>query len=177
MKARIATICHGGNFHNTFEENRKHVMGVLDLALRLKPDLVCLPEAFTTASVSDKSLTEFFEPVPGPTTDAVAERAKEHGCYVICPIKVRRDSKLWNSAIVIGRSGEIVGTYDKVHPVTSSSDYTVFEERITPGKRVPHFRLGLWTSWNPDLLRHRFPGGLERISPEGSQTGFLAISV
>jgi len=38
-----------------------------------------------------------------------------------------RDGKIWNSAIVIGRDGDIVGIYDKVHPVTSTPDYTEFE--------------------------------------------------
>jgi len=141
MKARIATVCQAGNFYNSVEENRKYVMKLLDLALRQKPDLVCLPEAFTTVSVAAKPLIELAETVPGSTTDAVAERAKERECYVICPIITKRDSKLWNSAIVIDRSGDILGIYDKLHPVTTSSDYTVFENGVTPGSEAPVFDL------------------------------------
>jgi predicted amidohydrolase len=172
MKARIATICHGGNFYSTIKENRKYVLGVLDLALRLKPDLVCLPEAFTTASVSDKSTAEFFEPVPGPTTDAVAERAKKHNCYVICPIKVRRDSKLWNSAVVIGRSGEIVGAYDKAHPVTSTSDYTVIEETITPGGGFPVFDLDFGRIGIQICFDVGFPEGWNELAQKGAKIVF-----
>ena len=34
---------------------------------------------------------------------------------------------------VIGRSGEVVGIYDKLSPVTTTPDYTSFEDGITPG--------------------------------------------
>ncbi|MHC5054470.1 MAG: carbon-nitrogen hydrolase family protein [Planctomycetota bacterium] len=77
------------------------------------------------------------EPVPGPTTDAVAKRARDAGSYVICPIRTRRDGREWNSAVVIGRAGDVVGVYDKAHPVTTSHDYTVFEEGVAPGAEDP----------------------------------------
>lgn len=141
MKAHIATICQGGRFHSSVEENRRYVMGLLDLALCQKPDLVCLPEAFATVSVDATPLGEIAETVPGPTTHAVAERAKEHKCYIICPIMTKRDSSIWNSAVVIDRSGEILGIYDKLHPVTTSSDYTVFEKGAAPGRDLPVFDL------------------------------------
>jgi hypothetical protein len=79
--------------------------------------------------------------VPGLTTDIVAKKAKEYNCYILCPIRTKRGSKIWNSAVVIDRSGEILGIYDKVHPVTCSSDYTIFEEGVTPGSKVPFFDL------------------------------------
>jgi hypothetical protein len=75
--------------------------------------------------------------VPGPTTDAVASRARECGSYVICPLKTVRRGVYWNSAVVIDRKGEILGIYDKVHPVTTSSDYTLFENGTSPGDEDP----------------------------------------
>jgi predicted amidohydrolase len=140
-RARIATVCQGGKFFDSVEANRGCVMGLLDLALGQKPDLVCLPEAYTTASVAYQGIEEVAETVPGPTTSAVSQRARMHRCYIICPVLTKRDGKCWNSAIVFDRSGGIVGTYDKAHPVTSSSDYTVFERGITPGRDVPVFDL------------------------------------
>ncbi len=134
-KARIATVCQGRHFYPSIQENREYVLSLLDLALTQKPDLVCLPETFTTVSLSDKPIAELAEPVPGPTINAVARRAREQGCYVICPIKTVRDGAYWNSAVIIDRAGEILDIYDKVHPVTTSSDYTVFEGGIAPGGR------------------------------------------
>jgi len=172
MKARIATVCQGGHFHNSVEENRKYVMRLLDLALRQKPDLVCLPEAFTTVSVSDTSNTELAETVPGPTTDAVAKRAKKHESYIICPIRTKRDSKIWNSAVVIDRSGEILGIYDKVQPVTTSSDYTVFENGVTPGKEIQVFDLDFGRIGIQICFDIGFPEGWEKLRQNGARMVF-----
>jgi len=172
MKVRIATVCQDLNSFPTIEQNRKYIMGILDLALRLKPDLVCLPESFTTSSVRCKSPDDFFESVPGPTTDAVAEKAKKHNCYVICPIKVKRDSKFWNSAVIIGRKGEIVGSYDKAHPVTSKSDYTVFEEEITPGGGFPVFDLDFGRVGIQICFDLGFPEGWSELARKGAKMVF-----
>lgn len=140
-RARIATVCQAGAFYATPAENREHVLNLLDLAMSQQPDLVCLPETFTTVTVAALSAQDLGEPVPGPTTDAVARRAREHNCYVICPIKTLRRDKVWNSAIVIDRAGQVAGIYDKIHPVTTSTDYTVFEGGISPGSEAPVFDL------------------------------------
>lgn len=172
MKARIATICQGGHFHNSIKENRKYVTGLLDLALLQKPDLVCLPEAFTTVSVNDTSTTELAETVPGPTTHAVAERAKEHGCYIICPIRTKRKSKIWNSAVIIDRLGDILGIYDKVQPVTTSSDYTVFENGVTPGSEIPVFDLDFGRIGIQICFDIGFPEGWEKLCQNGTRMVF-----
>ena len=49
--ARIATICQSGELKSTIEANREHLLGLLDRAIREKPDLVCLPEAFSDSGV------------------------------------------------------------------------------------------------------------------------------
>ncbi|MBS7617706.1 carbon-nitrogen hydrolase family protein [Candidatus Bathyarchaeota archaeon] len=139
-RARIATVCQANHFYKTVEENLKHIMKLLDIALRHQPDLVCLPEAFATASV-DRPLEELAETVPGPIVKAIASRAGEHCSYIICPIYTKRNGRICNSAVVIDRSGDVIGVYDKIHPVTSSSDYTVFEDGVTPGVEAKVFDL------------------------------------
>ena len=130
--ARVATVCQNGAFRQSVEENRDYVLDLLNRTLSVSPDLVCLPETFATVSLpGDKEL--FAEPVPGPTTDAVALVAKEHRCYVICPIVTKRAGRMWNSAVIIGRDGSIEGIYDKRQPVTTSRDYTIVENGVTPG--------------------------------------------
>lgn len=130
-RARIATLCQPNRFCRTVEDNRRLVFGLLDRVLSFQPDLVCLPETFPTISVPDE--VSHAEPVPGPTIEAAAERARQHRCYIICPLFTRRDGVVYNSAVVIGRDGEIVGIYDKRRPVTTTSDYTLLERGVTPG--------------------------------------------
>jgi len=139
--ARIITTCQNGEGHSTVEKNRDTMLALFDRALKQKPDLVCFPEAFTGVGVQDKTREHIAEPVPGPTTDAFARRAKAHRCYVICPIQTAREGKLWNSAVVLDRSGQILGIYDKMHPVTTSPDYTVLENGTFPGGEPSVFDL------------------------------------
>jgi len=171
MRARIASICQGGRLYNSVKENRKYVMKLLDLALLQKPDLVCLPEAFTTANVN-KPIEEIAESVPGPTTNIVAKKARAAECYVICPIKTKRNGKIWNSAVIIDRTGEILGIYDKVHPVTSSSDYTVFEGGVTPGSDVPIFDLDFGRIGIQICFDIGFPESWRKISEKGARIVF-----
>ncbi len=169
-RARIATVCQNSSFFSTVEQNREHVLRLLDLALAQKPDLVCLPETFTTVSMQDAE--DFAEPVPGPTTDLVAKRAREHNSYVICPIKRQREGRLWNSAIIIGRQGEIVGIYDKAHPVTTTADYTVMEDGITPGGEPPIFDLDFGRIGIQICFDAGFPETWQTLADKGARLIF-----
>ena len=170
-KARIATVCQGGCFFSSVEANRKYIMNLLNLALKQEPDLVCLPETFTASSVT-KPLEDIAEPVPGPTSDVVAERARKHSCYVICPILTRRAGKTWNSAVLIDRKGEVAGMYDKVHPVTSSSDYTVFEKGVTPGAEASVFDLDFGRVGIQICFDVGFPETWKKLSEKGAKMMF-----
>jgi len=171
MRIRVATICQGGRLYGSVEENRNYVIKLLDLALAQKPDIVCLPEAFTTAGVN-RPKEETAERVPGPTTDIVAKKAKEFNCYIICPIITNRNGKIWNSAIVIDRTGDVAGIYDKVHPVTSSSDYTVFEDGATPGSEIQAFDLDFGRVGIQICFDIGFPESWQRLSDMGAKIVF-----
>jgi predicted amidohydrolase len=132
-------VCQGRRFFRTADENRSYVFGLLDLALRQKPDLVCLPETFTTAGVPGNDARQLAESLGGPTVTAAAERARRHGCYILCPFLTRRDGIVYNSAVLLDRTGEVCGVYDKRHPVTSSWDYTVVENGVRNGGPLPVF--------------------------------------
>ena len=56
------------------------------------------------------------EPVPGPTTDRVAQVAKEYGMVIVLPMyeKVIK-GELYNSAVVIMPNGTIQGVYRKTN--------------------------------------------------------------
>jgi predicted amidohydrolase len=171
-RARIATICQSNSLFPSVEANSEYVLGLLDLALRQKPDLVCLPETFTKPSAGVESVAEFAEPIPGPTTDTISSKARQHSCYVICPLVTRRDGKCWNSAVIVDRSGDILGIYDKVHPVTSSSDYTVFEEGVTPAGEIPVFDLDFGRVGVQICFDIGFPENWLSLSQQGARMVF-----
>jgi len=172
-KARIVTVCQGRQFYTKVEDNRTHVLGLLDQALALDPDLVCLPETFTTVSVPYTTLDEIAEPVPGATTDAISQRAWKHNCYIICPIKNVRGSTYLNSAIVFDRQGDILGIYDKAQPVTSTYDYTTFEGGVVPGSTyLPVFDLDFGRIGIQICFDAGFPESWQQLADKGVQMVF-----
>lgn len=84
---------------------------LLDEAGKLGSDIVCFQEGMNyVANNPWKS-----EPVPGPTINLVAEKAKEYGMYAIAPVLEQRDDLLYNTAVIIDRRGQIIGKYEKTH--------------------------------------------------------------
>lgn len=84
-------------------------------------ELVVFPETVTTGFVSGLSaekLWDLVDDVPGQITQDIQETAKELGVYVVWPSYRRGADRgvVYNSAILIGPDGEIVGIYDKTHP-------------------------------------------------------------
>ena len=170
-RARIATICQGGVYFPTIAQNRAAMLQRLEMALKYQPDLVCLPETFTTPSVPGE-LSSLVESVPGPTVDAVSSLARQHHCSIICPIFTQREGAYWNSAVVIGRDGGLVGIYDKMHPVTSSSDYTRMENGVTPGSAAPVFDLDFGRIGVQICFDIQFPEGWAALAQGGARIIF-----
>jgi beta-ureidopropionase len=172
--ARIATICACHNYAvlHTVESNRSEILAKLDQALLMNPDCVCLPETLASASVQDIK-SKLCETVPGPTTDNISKKARDNGCYIICPIATHRDNQHYNSAVIIGRKGEIIGIYDKAHPVTTNPIYTEFENGLSPGTEdVPVFDLDFGRIGIQICFDAIFPDSWRVLGEKGAQLVF-----
>jgi predicted amidohydrolase len=95
----------------------------LNQAAAFKPDIACLPETFTRGEP---------EAVPGPTTERLGTWAREHSCYVICPIRTTEGGKLYNAAVLLDRQGRVAGQYRKIHPTEPE-----LQAGIVPGDLDP----------------------------------------
>jgi len=98
-------------------------------------DLICLGEFINIDNVPGEP-EALAEAVPGPSTVRLGEKAKELNTYIVASILERDGSLIYNTAILIGRDGQIVGTYHKVHVtigeqliggVKPGNDYPVFQ--------------------------------------------------
>jgi N-carbamoylputrescine amidase len=133
-------------------------------AARRGAQIVCLPELFASlyfCQVQDPELFELAEPVPGPTSKAIAAAAREHHVVVITPLFERRAAGIYhNSLVVFGPGGEALGMYRKMH----IPDDPLFYEKyyFTPGDlgfvtvQTPFATLGpliCWDQWYPEAAR------------------------
>ncbi|HDS74496.1 MAG TPA: carbon-nitrogen hydrolase family protein, partial [Firmicutes bacterium] len=77
------------------------------------PDLIVLPETFTGLGAGGDTFFTSAEPIPGPTTDALAEKARKYATYIVFGILRRCDGKLYNASVLLGRDGSVRGIYHK----------------------------------------------------------------
>jgi predicted amidohydrolase len=78
-------------------------------------DLIALPETWTNQSLNQP------ETLDGPVISAMAELARKHQTYIVCPLD-RQDQegeRRVNSAVLLDRAGRVAGIYDKVYPYWS----------------------------------------------------------
>ena len=123
-------------------------------------DLAILPETAVTGEAGDDAVASSvaFE---GEVRDTFTSKAREHACYVVVStylLDSKEKRSCANAAILVGRKGEVVGTYRKVHLVVSLERGTM-EGGATPGNVSPVFdcdfgKLGIQICYDMD-----FPGG------------------
>jgi predicted amidohydrolase len=94
----------------------------LEKAVReYEAELVVFPETVTTGyetGLNADELWDLVDEAPGRITQAIQEKANDLGVHVVWPSYRRAGERgmVYNSAILIGPDGEIIGIYDKTHP-------------------------------------------------------------
>jgi N-carbamoylputrescine amidase len=136
--------------------------------------VVCLPELFAGlyfCQSEDHRQFDQAEPVPGPTSDALAEAARRNGVAVVTSLFERRAPGLYhNTAVVLDADGRLAGLYRKMHIPDDPLYYEKFY--FTPGdlgfRSFPtrFGRLGTcvcWDQWFPEAARLTALGGAQVI--------------
>jgi N-carbamoylputrescine amidase len=197
-KARCNTekIAHGRSFGNERSYNNlvtdpKFRVGLIQMACSRDPaenlakaewrireaagqgaQIICLQELFRSqyfCREEDAKLFELAEPVPGPTTEALACRARELKVVIVASLFERRAAGIYhNTAAIIDADGSLLGLYRKMH---IPDDPLYFEKfYFTPGDlgfRNFDTRYGriaalvCWDQWYPEAARVAALGGAD----------------
>ncbi|HEY2804221.1 MAG TPA: carbon-nitrogen hydrolase [Gemmatimonadales bacterium] len=137
--------------------------GIADAAGR-GATIVCLPELFASTyfcQSQDPANFDLAEPIPGPTSEAIAAVARQYRVFVVTPLFEKRATGLYhNSLVVQGPDGAQRGLYRKMH---IPDDPLFFEKYyFTPGDLgfltipTPQATLGpliCWDQWYPEAAR------------------------
>src|SRR5918994_2127023 len=89
----------------------------IDRAAATGARLVALPETWTYMGPDD-GVAAAAEPIPGPLTEFLAERARRHGIYLHAGSfyeSVPGEPRAFNSTVVFDPAGEIIARYRKIH--------------------------------------------------------------
>jgi len=96
-------------------------------------DVILLSEGIPMVGTG-RSYVDVAEPVPGPTTQALGQLARAKHAWVVAGLYERSGGAVYNTAVLIDRSGALAGTYRKVYlpreevegGLTAGSSYPVF---------------------------------------------------
>jgi N-carbamoylputrescine amidase len=146
------------------DANLAHACGMARDAARHGANVICLPELFRSqyfCQVEDHKYFKLAEEIPGPSTRALGEVARECGVVIVASLFERRAPGLYhNTAAILDADGSLMGKYRKMH----IPDDPLFYEKFyfTPGDlgflawKTAHGPIGVcvcWDQWYPEAAR------------------------
>jgi predicted amidohydrolase len=151
------------------EGSLKAFLAALDQVAQDKPDIVCLGEGITLIGHST-SFANLAEPVPGPTTERLGEKARQHKMYIVAGLYEREGNALYNTAVLIDREGKLAGKYRKVYLPREE-----IEGGLTPGMSYPVFqtdfgRIGMMICWDVQYVEPA-----RALAAQGAEIIFLPV--
>ncbi|QEG02609.1 (R)-stereoselective amidase [Stieleria maiorica] len=165
-KARLATVHLRPKAGQTAIEKCEQFAPLIEKAAGQNADLVCLPESLTCYR-SGRSMSQCAESIPGPSTEYFGDLAKKHDLYIVAGLTEREGAILYNTSVLLGPSGKLIGKYRKVCLPREE-----IEAGLTPGDRYPVFetrfgKLGMMICWDvqfPEVARRLCDNGAEVIA-------------
>jgi N-carbamoylputrescine amidase len=133
-------------------------------AARQGAQIICLQELFRSpyfCQKHDPALFDLAEPIPGPSSERLAEAARQTSSVVVASLFERRAAGIYhNTAVVLDADGSIAGLYRKMHIPHDPLYYEKYY--FTPGDLgfrafdTRHGRIGVlvcWDQWYPEAAR------------------------
>jgi predicted amidohydrolase len=148
-------------------------IGQIRAAAAAGAQLTLLPEYWTYLGPED-GYAKAAESVPGPTSDALADLARELGIFVIAgsmPERVAGLDRSYNTSLLFDRNGKMLARYRKIHlfdvdlhgEVTENESHT-----IAPGADVVSSDVDGWTLGMSICYDLRFPELYRELSDRGA---------
>jgi predicted amidohydrolase len=96
--------------------NLEVILGTTRQAAHAGAQLVAFPECALTGYCFDSKgeALDMAEPIPGPSTEAVASVCAEWGAFAVYGLLERDGQRLYNACALVGPEG-VIGSYRKVH--------------------------------------------------------------
>jgi predicted amidohydrolase len=165
-KVRLATVHYTPHHGTTALDSCRQFEPLVAEAARQKADLVVLPETIP-ATGNRLSYAQAAESIPGPASDYFGSLARRHGLYLVAGLVEREHHLIYNTAVLIGPDGQLIGKYRKV-----ALPRTEIEAGITPGTEYPVFntrfgKVGLMICYDgffPEVARQLSVRGAEVIA-------------
>lgn len=146
------------------QQNVEKALQQIDVAARQGADIICLQELFASqypCQSEDHVRFDLAESLPGPTSERIAQAAREHQVVILGSFFERRAAGIYhNTVVVFDIDGAEAGRYRKMHIPDDPLYYEKFY--FTPGDlgfqsiATSKGNLGVcicWDQWFPEAAR------------------------
>lgn len=152
---------------STLEDNITNILELIDKVGIEKPDVICLGETVFHFGTGIAPL-QAAERIPCHLTHIISDKAKKHKTYIIFSMFEIDNGCIYNTAVLIDRTGEIAGKYRKTHlPLCEA------EAGVTPGNEYPVFKTDFGTVGMIICWDHWFPETARIIRKNGAEILFV----
>ena len=146
------------------DKNFAHAVEFIREAARQAAQIICLPELFRSqyfCQAEDHKNFALAEEIPGRSTSALGDVARETGVVIIASLFEKRSAGVYhNTAAIINGDGKLLGKYRKMH----IPDDPLYHEKFyfTPGDLgfqawpTARGKVGVcicWDQWYPEAAR------------------------
>lgn len=149
---------------NDLKSNLKKTLLMVEKAAQKGAEIICLQELYKTPYFPSKkgvNIKNYLETIPGDSTRAFKEVSKKYKCSIIIPIYEKaKNSKLYNTVVVINEKGEIQPSYRKIHipydPSFYEKDYFRNGDngyQLYKHKNINYAVLICFDQWFPEAAR------------------------
>lgn len=111
------------------EANARKIVDYIDKAAEAQAQLIAFPELALTGYMLRQKFFELAEPIPGSSSEQIAERARKYKIYVALGMPELHNFCVYNSAVLFGPNG-LVGVYRKLYLPTFVTPAGTFEEAM-----------------------------------------------
>lgn len=142
--------------------------------------VACLPELFRSEYFCQEEKQELFdlaEPIPGPSTEALAKIAKKHKMVIVGSLFEKRAPGIChNTAVVLDADGSLLGIYRKMHIPHDPLFYEKYY--FSPGDTgfkafdTAYGRIGVLVCWD-----QWFPEGARLTALQGAEVLFYPTAI
>ena len=169
-KVRVATVwLRPSNSPSGAASVQRFAEYIDRIAPQHRPDVIVLGEMINRVGASGRP-DAHAEPIPGPTTEQLAQRARRYRSWIAFSIVERDGPDLFNTAVLLDRDGRIAGTYRKVQ--------LPFEELslgIAPGNSFPVFTTDFGTVGMLICHDASFPEAARELALKGAEMILMPI--
>lgn len=167
IQCKVVASCFDPDLSQSIKSRRQSLRQHLTELLQVQhPDLVILPETAILPDIESHHLCGA-EPIDGPTVTMVSQLAAHFTANICIPVIEADNGVLYNTAVYLDRSGNLIGKYRKQVPTKTELDRGIHAgDAVQPPVIIDGLRVGTAICFDanfPDLIWNFIAAGVDLL--------------